>query len=541
MTSCQFRIRLAWGLRKGSAMIFKSPPFWAPRLPLFLLLILSFSLSPDSKAEEIPETPESWLELPPLVLGKGEQRMLKIPGLAKYSLGSPVIRVLPVPKSLKNLALRAAQEQLLIKGIEAGMGDLWVWKKDGKSEHRLIRVEKVSSDDLKPALERALSHLEETEVIMTGKGVILKGPVRVASELARIQAIARDFPGIVHDETLPDESLLKAAQLKLSEWLKFSHYSDRLRIEKIDDTIWVRGNLENPAEQASVERKIHSLFPSVELEIQSLPDHAPTVHFRVYLLELRKSAFRNLGLSWPAVQEGAFQVTTSAINDFLKLDLALEALEGKGSARVLSKPELVVRAPGEAELFSGGELPIHMQSHFFSNVSWKSYGLTLKLKVTHTTQERVRLDIFTEVSHLDPSISSDDKIPGIQANRMKTQVDALYGTPLLLSGLLQEGTREQAKGLPLLRQIPILGSLFGSADYLNEKSELVAILLPSLSPPAPPMEKVARLLPKGTIPPPRNWISPEKERKLTQSSDYPWNALGNALGNALENNFPESE
>jgi Flp pilus assembly secretin CpaC len=136
----------------------------------------------------------------------------------------------------------------------------------------------------------------------------------------------------------------------------------------------------------------------------------------------------------------------------------------------------------------------------------------------------VRLDIFTEVSHLDPQVSQI-KIPGIQANRMKTQVDAQLGTPLFLSGLLQEGIREEARGLPLLRKIPILGKLFGSEDYIQERSELVAILYPHMNPPPLTIEKLNALLPQGPIPLPRHWIDPSQERELRNSPSFPWNAL----------------
>jgi pilus assembly protein CpaC len=244
----------------------------------------------------------------------------------------------------------------------------------------------------------------------------------------------------------------------------------------------------------------------------------------VFLLELKKNRFHSLGLSWPATLEGAFKVTSSAITDALALDVALNMLEGEGSLKILSNPELVVRAPGEAELFAGGELPIQTRSHYSSNVTWKPHGLTLHLKVAQSSGERVRLEIFTEVSHLEPTANADS-IPSIQANRMKTQVDARYGQPLLLSGLLQQNMRKQAKGLPLLRQLPILGALFGSEDYLSERSELVAILLPASAPPKDPMSRVARFTPRGLAPPPREWVSPEEERALRTSPDWPWNAF----------------
>jgi pilus assembly protein CpaC len=136
----------------------------------------------------------------------------------------------------------------------------------------------------------------------------------------------------------------------------------------------------------------------------------------------------------------------------------------------------------------------------------------------------VRLDILTEVSHLDPQIAVG-KVPGLQANRMKTQVDAQYGRPLLLSGLLQQNLRTEARGLPALRNIPVLGALFGSEDYLNEKSELVAILVPSNELPKNPMERITRILPKGPMPSSRVPADPAQERALQESSNYPWNVL----------------
>jgi pilus assembly protein CpaC len=149
---------------------------------------------------------------------------------------------------------------------------------------------------------------------------------------------------------------------------------------------------------------------------------------------------------------------------------------------VLSKPELVVRAPGEAELFAGGELPIQTHTQYNTQVTWKNFGLSLKLKVDQMAGNKIRLDIATEISHLDPALTSDS-IPGLQANRMKTQVDAVFGRPLMLSGLLQDKIREEARGLPFLRNIPVLGALFGSEEFLKDRSELVVILLPTTSPP----------------------------------------------------------
>ncbi|MGK5084304.1 hypothetical protein WDW37_13490 [Bdellovibrionota bacterium FG-1] len=439
-------------------------------------------------------------EKAPWVLGQGEQRILRLAHLLKYTLGGPCIH----GKTLSSHPEGPERDgiRLLLKATCPGRADLWISYKNGTAEHRSIRIEKVTPTELPPLLERALGHLEETEVILSGEGVVLRGEVRNSRESARIRSLIEQFAKNVRDQTEPSPEFLTSTQKQLDSYIQNTPGAAALQIEKQGRSLFVRGSLERPAFIPEFERHIRQIYPQAILELDALPDAAPTVYFRVFLLELKKSRFRNLGLSWSGRQEGAFRITSGGLTDALSLDIALEALEGDGSVKILSNPELVVRAPGEAELFAGGELPIKVKTRVSHSVVWKNYGLTLRLKVTHSSGDRVRLDIFTEVSHLDSSIALED-IPGIQVNRMNTQVDARYGVPLLLSGLLQQGMREQAKGLPFLRNIPILGRLFSSEDYLTEKSELVAILLPASSPPSASMSPFTGLTPES----PRNALN----------------------------------
>lgn len=417
------------------------------------------------------------------------------------------------------------EDSLLLKGIHPGVSDLWVWKSNGFAEHRSIRVEKLRPDELKKGLRESLSQLEECEVLISGIGVTLRGKVYSIQESGKIHALVQTFPQEIHDETELTPSLLDEGEARLKKGLSTPDSHSQLRVARRNGALFVTGSIEQSMDQEPLRKKILALFPAAQIQISTLPDQSPTVYFRVFLLELKKTHSRSLGLNWPPFQEGAFRITPSGIENLLQLDLTLEQLEGEGSLKILSNPELAVRAPGEAELFSGGELPIQTHTPHQSNIHWKNFGLTLKLKVTHSTHDQIRLEILTEVSTLDPSMISG-KVPGIQANRMKTQVDARYGTPLLLSGLLQQGTRQQARGLPVLRKIPILGALLGSEDYLNDRSELVAILLPLSAPPAAPMDPVSLPeLPRGRPPFPRQWISPQEEKELKNSSHYPWNIL----------------
>ncbi|MDR3606739.1 MAG: hypothetical protein P4M08_05075 [Oligoflexia bacterium] len=491
--------------------------------PLALILFTATASPGNAGATSHPTPPLGGdAERPPLLLALGEQRTLKIPGIDRYSVGGPAIHV-HIPHD----------GILLVKGVQPGNADFWVWKSDGTAEHRAVEVRKGSTESLPPSLEAPLSRLSEAEVYFTGEGVVLRGTIHTLAEAARIEALtlmggANGKTPQIHDETEVAPELLAEAKKRMDQWLASSPFGSKLRAEIQEGALilWLaQGSIEGPAEKARVERKARAIFPLTQIRVDALPDTNPTVHFKVYLLELKKSHFRSLGLGWPAGQDGAFRVTPARIDSNISLDVAIQALESDGGAKILSKPELVVRAPGEAELFSGGEIPIQTESAYYANVTWKTFGLTLKLNVTQSAGDRVRLDIFTEVSRIDPTLSGKGQIPGLQSNRMKTQIDARYGKPLLLSGLLQQNLRKEVKGLPVLKDIPILGALFGSEDYLTERSELVAILVPSTEIPDAPMDRVARILPSGPIPPRQGFPDTASEQALRESPQYPWNVF----------------
>ncbi|MBC7386737.1 MAG: type II and III secretion system protein [Cryobacterium sp.] len=469
------------------------------------------------------EVPSGNSERPPVILAQGEQRLITVPGLKRFSLGSPILRTLASPGGNKDL--------ILMKAVSPGLTDLWVWKTDGSREHRSIEVRAWKKGPLTD-LEKRLSDLREVEIWIggtpeTGKVTYtVQGLITTLAEAKRVGDLLAAFPTELLNQVTFSDSLYREGEKGLRAWLAKSSYKDDIELlaEPATKTLVVRGGLPDSTLRAGVEKSLREIFPLTRLEIDSMPDRNPTIHFKVFLLELRKNRSRALGVDFPGVFPNALRISHLGIHTALSIEAAIQALENDGSARVLSQPELVVRAPGEAELFAGGEIPIQSKTVYSSRVEWRSYGLSLKLKVHGASGRKVRADIQTEVSHLDGA-ATDDHIPGLQANRMKTQVDATFGQPLLLSGLLQEGVKKAAKGLPFLKDIPVLGLLFGSSDYLEDRSELVAVLLPSRTLPEAPRAALEIDRPVGNVPLSRNWISPSEEIALRNTKEFPWNAF----------------
>ena len=131
---------------------------------------------------------------------------------------------------------------------------------------------------------------------------------------------------------------------------------------------------------------------------------------------------------------------------------------------------------------AGGEFPIKLTSFGSSGVTWKNYGVLLKVKPLADSTGRMSIEIETEVSALDDA-NKVDGIPGLLTNRMKTHFDLSTSRTIALSGLIKNDLSRQTSGLPGLSSIPILGSLFSSTDFKDNQSELVIFVTPAVSRP----------------------------------------------------------
>src|SRR6476659_10445415 len=69
-------------------------------------------------------------------------------------------------------------------------------------------------------------------------------------------------------------------------------------------------------------------------------------------------------------------------------------------------------------------------------------------------------------------------VPSIQTRRAETTVEIPSGGSLALAGMIQEQTKQQLNGIPGLMNLPVLGTLFKSRDFVNRQSELVVLVTP---------------------------------------------------------------
>ncbi len=167
-----------------------------------------------------------------------------------------------------------------------------------------------------------------------------------------------------------------------------------------------------------------------------------------------------------------------------RISHALKALERDGLVKTLAEPNLTAVSGETAKFLAGGEYPIPVVDTTGAlSVTFKEFGIGLAFTPVVMSEGRISLKIETEVSELS-SIGavtlSNISIPAIKKRQAKSVVELPSGGSLALAGLISENMKQNIDGFPGLKDLPVLGTLFRSRDFIKEETELVVIVTPYL-------------------------------------------------------------
>jgi pilus assembly protein CpaC len=161
---------------------------------------------------------------------------------------------------------------------------------------------------------------------------------------------------------------------------------------------------------------------------------------------------------------------------------ALRALERDGLIRTLAEPNLTAVSGESANFLAGGEFPVPLvDSDGKLTVSFKKFGVGLAFTPVVMTEGRISLKIDTEVSELTNEgavVLSNISIPALKTRQARSTVELPSGGSLAIAGLLSDSTRQNIDGFPGVKDVPVLGTLFRSRDYIKQETELVVIVTP---------------------------------------------------------------
>lgn len=204
---------------------------------------------------------------------------------------------------------------------------------------------------------------------------------------------------------------------------------------------------------------------------------APTVKVEITVAEIKRDLSIKYGLKWPSNYSAKILSNGEKVVDELKFNL--NALENNGYGKILASPNILCRSGKEAEFLAGGEFPIKVMNYKTQDVIWKRYGILLRVKPKADSAGRISLSIETEVTTLDDAHTIDN-IPGVLTNRVSSHFDLTRPQTIALSGLLKSEDGRSSEGVPFLSRLPILGALFSSKDFRENRSELVIFVRPTI-------------------------------------------------------------
>src|SRR6185295_18192335 len=204
----------------------------------------------------------------------------------------------------------------------------------------------------------------------------------------------------------------------------------------------------------------------------------------------------NFNNSNPFTALGQPLVDGNAITgQFKTISATLRAMERAGVIRTLAEPNLTAISGESANFLAGGEFPVPggytcdpVTKTCQLSIQFKKFGVGLNFTPVVLSEGRISLKVMTEVSELSNENAitlvqgtSTQTIPAIKTRRAETTVEIPSGGALAMAGMNQEQTKHGISGLPGLMNLPVLGTLFRSRDYVNRQTELMVIVTPYIA------------------------------------------------------------
>jgi pilus assembly protein CpaC len=292
----------------------------------------------------------------------------------------------------------------------------------------------------------------------------------------------------------------------------------RLTLTSAPGSTMIAGRVSSAADADAVIQSLKPYLRDKETLVNRLTlDHPIQVNLRVRVTEVDRNITQELGINWSSLgsvgnfvgglfngrqafnaannfllsSTGAFSAVAGFHTSNVNVDVVLDALDQEGLITMLAEPNLTAMSGQTASFLAGGEFPVPVAQDTTGaiTVAFKPFGVSLDFTPTVLADNRISLKVRPEVSDIDPTNSvtlSSIKIPALTVRRVETTVELSSGQSFAIGGLLQSKSSDVLAQFPGLGRLPVLGKLFSSKNYLNNKTEVVVIVTPYIVQPADP-------------------------------------------------------
>jgi pilus assembly protein CpaC len=288
--------------------------------------------------------------------------------------------------------------------------------------------------------------------------------------------------------------------------------SSQVKVDAIADSIVLSGSVASAAEAQHIFDTAARMVGDANKVVNGLTIRdREQIMLKVTVAEVQRNILKQLGvdLNGTNVNIGSAVVNFENTNPFSAqntllsssavrptfnlpnggtVSATIRAMEQAGVMRTLAEPNLTAISGETAKFLAGGEFPIPAGQSCDATsgqcqvqIQFKQFGVALEFTPVVLSEGKISLRVATEVSELSSEGAirlSAVTIPALRVRRANSTVELSSGGTLVMAGLLQEQTKHNINGLPGLMNLPVLGALFKSRDYLMGQTELMIMVTP---------------------------------------------------------------
>ncbi|MEZ9418829.1 type II and III secretion system protein family protein [Vibrio breoganii] len=171
---------------------------------------------------------------------------------------------------------------------------------------------------------------------------------------------------------------------------------------------------------------------------------------------------------------------------------ALDIAKENGVAKVLAEPNLTTLSGSRAKFLAGGEFPIPVPSDDGIGIEYKEYGVSVDFTPIVLSDQKINLQLAVDVSEVASSgalsynpgdVNAAYIVPPVTKRSASSTIELADGQTIGIAGLLNENSRDVANEMPGIADVPVLGNLFKSKQYVSGETELVILVTPRLAKP----------------------------------------------------------
>ena len=228
----------------------------------------------------------------------------------------------------------------------------------------------------------------------------------------------------------------------------------------------------------------------------------------VTVAELSLDNNNQFGIEWLATQggfgsgsqavagtQGGLAIGSSGFN-FRVFDsagglrVALNALASNNQASILSSPRVLARNGETATIQVGQEVPIITSqqttgttgaagaANVLQTIQYRNTGVILRVRPVIHSGDQIDLDVSQEVSAAAATSTGVNNSPTFSTRKIDTRLTLKNGATVMLGGLISEDTSQGNAGIPLLKDLPLVGGLFNTQQKRGNRRELIVLITP---------------------------------------------------------------